>query len=123
MGVETDLWAKYLASGSYEGKKPSFPIRFKDGLFTLTLETDASRHLKPEGGDWKSAYLQTRKNYLVGGAWTGWNEEGTKLENPIIKQPHIIYESCPAGHGTFLDAGEFTDLVNKTFWDKFKKAR
>ncbi len=36
------------------------------------------------------------------------------------EQPHIIYESCPAGHGTFLDAGEFTDLVHKTFWDKFK---
>ena len=39
------------------------------------------------------------------------------------EQPHITYESCPIGHGTFLDAGEFTDLVHKTFWDKFKKAR
>ena len=36
-------------------------------------------------------------------------------------QPHIMYESCPNGHGTFLDAGEFTDLVNKTFWDRFKR--
>jgi Zn-finger nucleic acid-binding protein len=36
------------------------------------------------------------------------------------EQPHIIYETCPAGHGTYLDAGEFTDLVNKTFWDRFK---
>ncbi len=39
------------------------------------------------------------------------------------EQPHIAYESCPNGHGTFLDAGEFTDLVHKTFWDKFKRAR
>jgi len=39
------------------------------------------------------------------------------------EQPHITYESCPDGHGTFLDAGEFTDLVHKSFWDKFKKAR
>jgi Zn-finger nucleic acid-binding protein len=39
------------------------------------------------------------------------------------EQSHITYESCPIGHGTFLDAGEFTDLVHKTFWDKFKKAR
>ena len=38
-------------------------------------------------------------------------------------QHHIIYESCPNGHGTFLDAGEFTDLVHKTFWDHFKPAR
>ena len=39
------------------------------------------------------------------------------------EQPHITYESCPDGHGTFLDAGEFTDLVRKTFWDRFKRAR
>ena len=36
-------------------------------------------------------------------------------------QPHIMYEVCPNGHGTFLDAGEFTDLVHNTFWDRFKK--
>jgi uncharacterized protein len=35
-------------------------------------------------------------------------------------QRHITYESCPQGHGIFLDAGEFTDLVHKTFWDRFK---
>lgn len=39
------------------------------------------------------------------------------------EQPHITYESCPDGHGTYLDAGEFTDIVHKTFWDKFKRAR
>ena len=39
------------------------------------------------------------------------------------EQPHVVYESCPNGHGTFLDAGEFTDLMHKTFWDKFKRAR
>ena len=38
------------------------------------------------------------------------------------EQPHIVYEACPEGHGTFLDAGEFTDLVHKTFWDRFKRA-
>lgn len=36
-------------------------------------------------------------------------------------QPHIMYETCPNGHGTFLDAGEFTDLLHVTFWDKFKR--
>lgn len=39
------------------------------------------------------------------------------------EQAHITYESCPDGHGTYLDAGEFTDIVHKTFWDKFKRAR
>ena len=39
------------------------------------------------------------------------------------EQPHITYESCPNSHGTFLDAGEFTDLVDRSFWDKFKRAR
>jgi len=38
-------------------------------------------------------------------------------------QPHILYESCPNGHGVFLDLGEFTDLAHKTFWDRFKPAR
>lgn len=37
-------------------------------------------------------------------------------------QRHIVYERCAQGHGTFLDAGEFTDLVHKTFWDRFKRA-
>jgi hypothetical protein len=89
--VEAESWANYLVDSLNGGKKPSFPIRFKDGLFTLTLGTDASRHLRPEGGDWKSAYLQARKDSIVGGAWTSWNDEGKQLENPITKQPHIIY--------------------------------
>ena len=38
-------------------------------------------------------------------------------------QPHITYENCPNGHGTYLDAGELTDLVKKTFWDRFKRMR
>ncbi len=33
------------------------------------------------------------------------------------KQTHIWYESCPEGHGIFLDAGEFTDLKFTTFID------
>jgi Zn-finger nucleic acid-binding protein len=32
-----------------------------------------------------------------------------------------MYETCPNGHGTFLDAGEFTDLMHRTFWDRFKR--
>lgn len=44
------------------------------------------------------------------------------LQESDAEQAHITYESCPNQHGTFLDAGEFTDIVHKTFWDKFKHA-
>lgn len=47
------------------------------------------------------------------------NESMQQESDP--EQPHITYESCPNGHGTYLDSGEFTDLVKKTFWDKFKR--
>jgi hypothetical protein len=43
------------------------------------------------------------------------------VEEADPEQPHIVYETCPDDHGTFLDAGEFTDLVHKTFWDRFKR--
>lgn len=45
------------------------------------------------------------------------------LQESDSQQAHISYESCPDQHGIFLDAGEFTDLVHKTFWDKFKRSR
>lgn len=33
------------------------------------------------------------------------------------KQTHIWYESCPDGHGVYLDAGELTDFNNDTIMD------
>ncbi|MBT8132857.1 MAG: zf-TFIIB domain-containing protein [Gammaproteobacteria bacterium] len=36
------------------------------------------------------------------------------------KQPHILYEQCDKGCGVYFDAGEFKDLAQDTFWDKFK---
>ena len=39
------------------------------------------------------------------------------------KQPHILYETCPNGCGVYFDAGEFKDLAQTTFWDKFKTKR
>ena len=36
------------------------------------------------------------------------------------RQTHIWYESCPKGHGTFYDAGEFTDLKYDTFMDRLR---
>ena len=37
------------------------------------------------------------------------------------RQSHIWYESCPNGHGVYLDAGELTDLANDTVMDYVKK--
>ena len=39
------------------------------------------------------------------------------------KQPHILYEECPEGCGVYFDAGEFKDLAQTTFWDRFKSKK
>ena len=36
------------------------------------------------------------------------------------KQSHIWFETCPACHGSFFDAGEFRDLKQETFGDLLK---
>ena len=35
-------------------------------------------------------------------------------------QHHIHYETCPAGHGVYFDAGEFRDFVTDHWSDFFK---
>ncbi|HLP40444.1 MAG TPA: zf-TFIIB domain-containing protein [Fibrobacteria bacterium] len=42
-----------------------------------------------------------------------------RLADP--SQPHIHYEACAAGHGLFLDAGEYRDFARKTFGDLLKR--
>jgi Zn-finger nucleic acid-binding protein len=37
------------------------------------------------------------------------------------KQRHIWYEQCEACHGSYFDAGEFTDLATLSFSDIFKR--
>ncbi len=37
------------------------------------------------------------------------------------KQNHIVYDYCPTCHGTFFDAGEFTDFKQETILDFIKK--
>ena len=38
-------------------------------------------------------------------------------------QPHIRVESCPVCQGTFLDAGEFTDLKERALRDLLRHQR
>ena len=48
-------------------------------------------------------------------------ECGTEMEKGSDeRQTHIWFESCPQGHGTFYDAGEFTDLKYDTFMDRLR---
>lgn len=45
----------------------------------------------------------------------------TKMVRMVdIRQSHIWYESCPSCHGTFFDAGEFTDYKNESWLDYFR---
>lgn len=37
-----------------------------------------------------------------------------------VQQPHIQLETCGVCHGTFFDAGEFTDFAQETFSDRVK---
>lgn len=48
-------------------------------------------------------------------------ECGTKLDKVVDEnQTHILYESCPEGHGVYFDAGEFTDWKYDTLMDRFR---
>ena len=38
-------------------------------------------------------------------------------------QPHIWLESCPVCHGTFFDAGEFTDFKEHTIGELLRRQR
>ena len=45
--------------------------------------------------------------------------------SPMIRmvdanQPHIRYEACKICSGVFLDAGEFTDLADRTLVDRLR---
>jgi Zn-finger nucleic acid-binding protein len=35
-------------------------------------------------------------------------------------QPHVAYETCKVCYGVFLDAGEFTDLKERTLLDRLR---
>jgi len=38
------------------------------------------------------------------------------------EQPHIWFEACKTCNGVFLDAGEFTDLKERTLLDRLKRS-
>lgn len=79
--------------------------------------------------DWMAHYILDKGEASVGKTFDRVADApcpqcGTTLRRESDKrQPHIFYDVCPEGHGTFLDAGEFTDLVHETLWDKFKPVR
>ena len=46
---------------------------------------------------------------------------GRMLRTTDAKQTHIWYEECAACHGSYFDAGEFTDLATLSVSDLFKR--
>jgi PAT family beta-lactamase induction signal transducer AmpG len=46
---------------------------------------------------------------------------GSMIRMVDQKQPHIWYEECSACHGSYFDAGEFTDLTTVSISDFFKR--
>ncbi|CAN5125205.1 hypothetical protein BH24PSE2_BH24PSE2_15890 [soil metagenome] len=94
-----------------------------EGLWFKTADLQKLR-----GDDWMADYILDKGKPRAGkkhdrtaatcpDCGTGMRRE------PDTRQPHIFYDVCPEGHGTFLDAGEFSDLVHETIWDKFKPVR
>jgi Zn-finger nucleic acid-binding protein len=50
--------------------------------------------------------------------------DGTLMVRMVnTAQPHLWVESCPACHGTFFDAGEFTEFKQHTIEELFRNRR
>ena len=50
--------------------------------------------------------------------------DGTRMVQMVdLEQPHVWVESCPTCFGTFLDAGEFTDLHEYTLVERVVRPR
>ena len=50
--------------------------------------------------------------------------DGTLMVRMVnAAQPHIWVESCPVCHGTFFDAGEFTDFKEHSIGELFRNRR
>ena len=63
------------------------------------------------------AFLQLAEEYRKAGRF----DEAVQVCNEGLAR-HPGYHTARIALGrTYLDAGEFTDIVRKTFWDKFKK--
>lgn len=87
---------------------------------------DTGELAKLRRDNWMADYVLDRGEASVGKYFNRVTEiscprcGGEMKQESDERQPHIWYESCAQGHGTFLDAGEFKDLVHETFWDRFK---
>jgi len=82
--------AQYIASGGYSGEEPEITFEHEGQKFSLNIGLDTDRYLRPEGGRYDSNYMQARGKFIVGGAWTTWDEEGNKLVEPRVVTPSIV---------------------------------
>lgn len=94
------------------------------GCKGLWFQPDELRDLREDA--WMADYILDEGKPRVGREYNRVRDIACpECEAPMTQesdpdQQHIVYESCPNGHGVFLDAGELTDLIHKTFWDRFK---
>ncbi len=81
---------EYIASGGYSGERQEIIFKYERQKFSLDIGLDANKHLRPEGGESGSDYMQTRGNNIVGGAWTTWAENGNDRIAPKVVQPAVV---------------------------------
>ena len=97
--------AMYFASGGYRGLAPDFEFEHEGQRFALSVGLDAVEYLRPEGKEHGSKYMQARGNNIVGGAWTIYDETGSKKIAPRVAAPSIVLSvSNPGERGSRLPA-------------------
>jgi len=105
------------------------PVSFQDievdrctNCFGLWFDMLEAEHLKQTSGseaiDIGSASTGKEENKI--GSIKCPKDSVAMLRMVVNDQPHIWYEACPICHGTYFDAGEFTDFKAETFMDRVR---
>jgi uncharacterized protein len=108
------------------------PVRFEDvevdrcircgGLWFDLLEDEelrvrAGSEAIDSGPAWQASMHNVQDNVFC-------PVDGTLMVRLVATtRPHLWVESCPRCHGTFFDAGEFTEFKEHTPGDLFRRQR
>ena len=80
----------YIVSRGYSGERPEISFKHEGQKFSLDIDLDVDKYLKPEGGERGSDYMKLRGDFIVGGAWTTWAENRNDKIAPRVVQPSIL---------------------------------
>ncbi len=91
------------------------------GMFFDMLEEQDVLARKGSQVDMGDPEIGREKNFIVG---ISCPRDGAAMM-PMVdaRQQHIEFESCPACHGRFFDAGEFKDLARISVLDWFRTGK